>query len=898
MPDNEVSIKLGLDASEVEAGSKQLKSALTGAAQGGITGFEEVRTRLVAATQQVVQLRKELQTATDPADTARLNAALGQAQQQMSLARVELRGMSTGARQANESLGLVAAQFGVNLPIGLERILTRMPAVQAAMSAAFSASIIVAVGAAIVAVLPKIAEWIDKLRGVEKVTGEIYETTAKLNMGLGAFGKPESLKALETQLNNVSQDLNAVKKNLEGELVPTTIIVKGAVAVQGYNRVVNASADLVAYWKQRTGELTKQQEELNKAIEAERVKEHTDALEKAAAAAKKAAEAAKTFAEHQAAVNRELFNSGGALQAAKNFFEAEAKASNLAAAALNVENGARVSGLKELPPLIRDIVTANEMASDSAIKFDEAFNKRMIHAASEGLTDRQKIEFEGQQEIVAIQRQAEAAKIQLMAATNLSAEDYAAARVRIETETGQEIAAVNASTARQIALDTKQQADKMAGQIESFIDRVFLTARSVSDAFHQFLMQLLGSFVKWISQMLANWLTGVKQMSGAGAGGGLLGSILGGIFGTGGQTAAGGSSAGAGGILGSLSGLGGASVALALPGGGTIQGVTGGLTSGAISDFSAMAPLISGGQVLTGGSIPSAVGGGAGGVTNLAAMLPAALIAGGLAIGGGTAGPIRGAIGGAMVGGGGISLAAALFPELAAIPGIGWIAIGVGGALGGLLGWIGRGKAKKKAANLEQGFEFAADDLYDQFYHHQIDYESALAGMQALIDQGRQSLLGAGLGRWGEQGASNLTSVIKDEIKALDELEKKREQTTAAIGGLTLPEFALGGPVLSNGFQLPGGGIPAVLHPNEWVLNAHQVEVLGQGFLSGLPKFEYGGPVGPLAHMAPASDQPRIERQPINVGPIYISQQPGENGEAFANRVVSAWKRAVLDGAI
>ncbi|MBZ5545576.1 MAG: hypothetical protein LAO07_18180, partial [Acidobacteriia bacterium] len=519
-----------------------------------------------------------------------------------------------------------------------------------------------------------------------------------------------------------------------------------------------------------------------------------------AESAKRAAEAAKTFATHQQQLAVQLSASSGALQALHNLQEQEKAAEDLLAAKSDADAAIRVAGLHDVTAAIKDQVEAQQ------------------------------------------------------------------AQIEIQQES---------------ARKAKEVYEKTAQSIESFIDRVFLTARSVSDVLHQFLMQSLGSLTKWVSQMLASWLTGIKQMSGAGpGGGGILGSLLAGVFGIGGG-------GGGSGALTSALAFGGGGSALSLPGGGTIQGVSGGLDAGAISAFGAAAPLISGSQVLTGGAIPKALGGATSGIFGNAAfgaLTPQSIF---------TLALTKGMLGGTL-----LSQAYNTGNPLEGAAG-GYLASGgiLGAVVGAILGMFGRGRAKEKAAGLEQGFEFAADDLYKQFYQHQVDYDSALQGMQTLIDQGRQKLLGAGLGRWGEQGAQNLTRVIQDEVRALEELEKQREATTANIAGLTLPEFLSGGPVLSNGFQLPGGGIPAILHPDEWVLNSRQVEILGRGFLSNLPRFAAGGPVGAFAGMAPQGENRASGRSiTVNVGPIY--QQPGENGEVFASRVVRAFKRAVLDGAL
>jgi hypothetical protein len=442
---------------------------------------------------------------------------------------------------------------------------------------------------------------------------------------------------------------------------------------------------------------------------------------------------------------------------------------------------------------------------------------------------------------------------------------------------------------REAARAQEQMLEATAGKIESFIDRVFLTARSLSDVFHQFLMQLLGSFVKWISQMLASWLTGIRQATAgaanggiAGGGGGLLGSLLGGLFGLGTGTPAAAATGGAGAAWGGAQ-------SLTLPGGGYIQGITGPLEAGAVGTL--------------GGGIPQAVGGATQGTLGALAFHPGQFLAGlptmlaGMGILGGiglagSGGPVRGALGGALAGGG---IGLGLY-SLGLLGGpLGLVAAGIGAAIGALVGLFRRGGQKKKASGLEQGFEFAANDLFEQFKQFKIDYESALSGMQALILQGQQSLTSAGLGRWGRQGAENLTRVIQDEIRALEALEKQREARATLMAGMTIPEFAVGGSVSgfgTRGLGL-GGGILAILHPGEFVMRQQAVDALGTNFLAALnraPRFDSGGNVG--------TRDSGLATRSIHIGSINVYPERGMTDREAAQMVVRGLRRAERDGAL
>jgi len=812
-----------LDTGPAAAGVKQISSQIQGLAQSGIAGFEAVQQKVVAATKEVAALRNALLQTQDPAQQKQLNAQLTDASTRLRAAKVEMRGMSLESREANEKVQMLAASLGVQVPQGLAQILARMPAVQTAMELAFSGLIVVGFGAAIVALFPKIAEWIDRLRGVEKVNQDILNKQIELNTYLAYGGKPEVLAALTKRFNQVANDITRIRGEIErlqtSRVVPPS---QQGGPLAGWLVGITAAGDKVKALKKDLGPLEDAYKKLDLAIGREKLDEHNKAMEEAKKHAKELAAARWDLNRaYEQAIdwNGEIVIGYNAHAAAMKqlqmaYDQEEASLERIPPLITDQE-----FALKHLPPVLQEIQAASELANEATIK--------------------------------AVKAQDEAAK---KAQANL---------------------------------------EQTAGKIESFIDRVFLTARSLSDVFHQFLMQTLGSFVKWISQMLASWLTGIRQATAgaagggiAGGGGGLLGSLLGGLFGLGTGTPAAAATGGAG-----AAAWAGAQ-SLTLPGGGYIQGVTGPLEAGAIGTL--------------GGGIPQAVGGATQGTLGALAFHPGQFLAGlptmlaGMGILGGiglasSGGPVRGALGGALAGGG-IGLGLYSLGLLGGPWGL--VAAGIGAAIGGLVGLFRRGGQKKKASGLEQGFEFAANDLFEQFKQFKIDYESALSGMQALILQGQQSLTSAGLGRWGRQGAENLTRVIQDEIRALEALEKQREARATLMAGMTIPEFAVGGSVSgfgARGLGL-GGGILAILHPGEFVMRREVVDALGQNFLTQMnraPRFDAGGAVNPSSPLS-AGQQGGIHIHGDLV--LYPAKDMSER-EAM-RMVVRGFKRAVRDGAL
>lgn len=460
---------------------------------------------------------------------------------------------------------------------------------------------------------------------------------------------------------------------------------------------------------------------------------------------------------------------------------------------------------------------------------------------------------------------------------------------------------------RQLASEQRRAADATAllgSQFESFIDRVFLHARSFRDGLNQIWTQVLSSFVKMVSRMVAEWILGTRQMAGLGGSGFGLGP---------------GRPVGIGGLLGALFGLGSAGVSPARPGGAVPLGGT------ATPPFNPNAPLsFAGGDGIptaTGGATQGIFGrlafGGAGGLGAIPPLLTMGLTVGGAGLLGrafGRGGPITGALGGGLFAAGiGTSLAA-LGGALAS-PGLvslgaaigGPLGIAIAAAIGALLGISGRGRAKRRAAALEQQFEFAANAVLEQFKRFQIDFESAISQMQALIIEGQRALLSAGLGRSGRRGAENLTRVIEANIQAAREIQRQRDLLAGQIAAMTIPEFQFGGRVPLTPFPSPWGrggtqrvgeGIFALLHPGEFVMRREAVESLGGDFLAGLnraPRFQAGGPLA-------GADLPGLRRAEALRHPVVVNFNFDRLDESWwsqnRGKLVREIRRAVMDGAI
>jgi hypothetical protein len=274
------------------------------------------------------------------------------------------------------------------------------------------------------------------------------------------------------------------------------------------------------------------------------------------------------------------------------------------------------------------------------------------------------------------------------------------------------------------------------------------------------------------------------------------------------------------------------------------------------------------------------------------------MLAGGLALGGialaGVGGPVKGAAGGAMTGLGvamGLAQASAFIPALLpmlTIPGFGWIAAGVGALIGGIVGLFSRGKQKKKAAALEAQYEAAADQLVQQYMQHEVDYSSALDQLQQVLASGSENLNNSGTGKWGRNAAGALAAAVGSDLDKIEQIEKARQTRSAALGGMSVPEFAVGG-------LRTDGGMLAIVHPGEFVMRKSAVDSLGVDFLAALnraPRFANGGAVGGGAARAPL--------QKIEVH-LHVQAIDGESVAKFFRNgkgyIVKTVREAVAQGA-
>lgn len=801
--------------------------------------------------------------------------------------------LNSAQYEATQAARLLAMQFGVVLPRSVAKFVASVGPMQAILSTAFEAVAIFTLMRAIAGAVTNTKKFQETLYGIFGPISDLEVKLANL-IGLLKDYSTEAIAAAEAGKKQAEEGLKLAERLMKAQDELNVLRAKGIDKIEA-ERVAHVHALQIEMAAHSALDAVFYQGLINIENLTAAEKKHQEVVKQAEELAKKVAQAEKELESAREGMMSKIASATG---------DTEAKIRAEYQATYDLLNRLEEEGLLKHENIERvfTLVTQAQAAEREKIYLEEAhkrteavqkaqdeyqavmvrFGEESSRREIDGLTGIARIRAEAAAEELRVQDELNKAIIanqkSLDATIIGDAERVAQNKTSLERAAAEEINAINVAAGRKAV-------EQMAGQIESFIDRVFLTARSLSDVFRQFLMQLLGSFVKWASRMIAQAILGMQQVSGAGGGvggGELAGSLLGGLFGLGGGTPA---LAAVG--MGGEPGWSGAQ-SLTLPGGGYIQGVTGPLEAGAIGTL--------------GGGIPSATGGAAQGGLGYAAFHPGQLL-GNLA----TLGPLAAILGGAGLMGrggvgsgvaGGMLAAGGASYAMLGLAGLGVLPLAIGALVGGIIGMVRRGRQKRKSAALEQQFEFAADDVEKAYELHKLDYESAISQLEGLIASGQQTLTSAGTGRWGRQGAENLTRVIQDLIKRVNDLEGQRQATATTLAGMTIPEFAIGGQVPglgTRGLGL-GGGILAILHPGEFVMRQQAVDYLGQNFLAALnraPAFAAGGNVGTL----PAGRQVGSGRA-INIENLNVYPERGMSDREAMEMVVRGFNLATREGAL
>jgi len=212
------------------------------------------------------------------------------------------------------------------------------------------------------------------------------------------------------------------------------------------------------------------------------------------------------------------------------------------------------------------------------------------------------------------------------------------------------------------------------------------------------------------------------------------------------------------------------------------------------------------------------------------------------------------------------------------------------GAIAGLLGGVfSRGKKKRQASHIAEAGFAEMRGIVEQFRRFQIDFESALAQVNAIWEQMQAA--------WRQLGGSILRRSVRGELPEfsqivgeLKQLQSARDTRTQLMTALPVPEFQSGG--LVRGVNAHDGRLLAFLHAGEAVLNRRAVQLLGPSFVeqaNRAPSLQSGGVVGTQTFGAGQTKMsgPHV----IN---IYIDGR-GSDPEAIAAYTIRKLRRELRD---
>jgi hypothetical protein len=520
--------------------------------------------------------------------------------------------MEQNVRKAHDATSLFSRTLGVELPRTLEKVIAQSSLIGPLMSAAFSATVVLALGAALVAIIPKIQDAASSIGGFGEALRQSYADAVKLNNQL-------LITFSSTRIGRFLLDMTHAQQAANDAQIAQLEAIQ---AMQGEDVAGLAVRTVLSY----------------KLLALQ--KEHTELADR----------------------ERDQIKQLGVTQ--KEDREAEAAASKKAQQDAAAENAARQKTLDLLFHRTKeahdDLMKALGEESDQLEKINDLDVKNFI-AANDAQIKANEDRITGLNQIVAAENEANAARLESVGDTMgamLMREKF---RVDQALEGLQRLGlgeadlqaardALNAQTNAKIVQENRTMVNTLADQLVSIWDDI--ASGNIGKT-------ILNLFKKLIAQMIAQWLLGIGVMRNAFAGGqqsgtGILGGLFGSLFGMGS-----GSSGGGGFNLGGLLGLGGSASSAS---GGVDAGFVGfgpGISGPAGGD--GMAPLSAGtgtaglaaSQASGGGFLNSLLGGifGKGSVNFLGKSMSASALGGqGLMLG--ISGIASGLAGGGVLGSG------------------------------------------------------------------------------------------------------------------------------------------------------------------------------------------------------------------------------------------------------
>ena len=150
----------------------------------------------------------------------------------------------------------------------------------------------------------------------------------------------------------------------------------------------------------------------------------------------------------------------------------------------------------------------------------------------------------------------------------------------------------------------------------------------------------------------------------------------------------------------------------------------------------------------------------------------------------------------------------------------------IGAAVGGIAGLLtgGGGKEKERDAAIANAGFTQLRELLEDYYRFRRDFDSTFGGMQTVWQQMTQQFVRP-------QSASSQRPYFDQIVDAMRRVEDERNRRRQLLAMMVPPEFEHGGFVSPQGTQR---GIMATLHPGEYVMQQSAVERLGVNLLESL----------------------------------------------------------------
>jgi hypothetical protein len=787
------------------------------------------------------------------------------------------RKVTNESNRAKDAVSLFSRVLGVQIPRQLEGVIGRSNVLGSAFSAAFNVSVVAAFGYAIIQTIPKIARFIDELRGITDEMEKQYDLAVKFNDAVLGEGSKDLIAQRISALKLEQEKLK--KAAAKGALFDFRVGEDKTQNRPSFGLITGSDAARAA--REQYEQNVKILERLEGKLTAAAGSEADERVRKAKEEADKKLQAQQKYTEES-------------MRLAQQLADAEERARLVGIDGVEAVRMKREQELKKWEEVLREHPELHRQVNALMVEVWAAGQREITSIVKKESEERAKkikeevdeyarqydknleIRDSINEQITDIDARVEAERRRL-AGDSLGAFIVAEeARVDAALEAARKMGATWEQLARleeslniekniRIAEETQKLYQSQVASYENALDAMF--NGNIAD-------NILKNAKRFFVRILAEWFATMGKMQ-QGGGGGFLGGLISILTGQSnkGATATGGVGGGVGGLppgviqnfMGGGGSVGASSGSLGVGGietggggfsplgsaglgGGTFggdifsqvgEGASSSTSAGKGGIFSrlggglkniATSPLAMLGLGALGkkfGGTAGMIGAGLGGVLLASIQNPAIGAALGIAPGliapiaapligfgvGMQHGPVAGALAGA---GSGIGLGAIAMAAFAAGP-IGLIIGGILGAIAGIFGGLfGGSRRRKQAKKLTNAFSPELQKIVDSYMGGNLDYASALEKLEELKGSAWEQfkkLKGEGKKEYNKVFLPKLD----DARKKIEETEKERQRR--ATLQFAPPQFHSGGFV--GGAMMGNGELLAILKRGEYVVNAN-----------------------------------------------------------------------------